>query len=74
MLRKQTEYMQQMAEDSKETARYTKKIFRLKEEKYKKEAEHRLRKEKQRSEELHFQMQLLKYKQRKLALLERHSE
>ncbi|XP_065075289.1 uncharacterized protein LOC135699037 [Ochlerotatus camptorhynchus] len=71
MLRKQTECMKTMADDARETARYTRKIYKLKEEHYKRKQEHMLAKEKQKSEELQFKMQLLKYKKRKLEFLER---
>ncbi|EAT32732.1 AAEL015047-PA [Aedes aegypti] len=73
MLQKQTGFMKQMAEDSKETARYTRKMFKLKEEHYRKKQEYMLQQQKHRCEELQFKMQLLEYKKRKLELLERTS-
>ncbi|XP_055632535.1 uncharacterized protein LOC129773011 [Toxorhynchites rutilus septentrionalis] len=71
MLEKQTKFLKQMAENSAETARYTKKIFKLKEEEVKENQAYRLRKEKQRQDELQYNLQLLAYKERKLNLLER---
>ncbi|XP_001661174.2 uncharacterized protein LOC5574104 [Aedes aegypti] len=71
LLVEQTKLMKKIAENSTECARYARKMYKLREEEFKHQREHSLRKENDRKEELEFKMELLKYKQRKLDLLER---
>ncbi|XP_055623262.1 uncharacterized protein LOC129766699 [Toxorhynchites rutilus septentrionalis] len=73
MLVEQTKYLKRMVANSEECARYARKTFKLKEQQAKECQAYKLRKEKQRQEELQYKIQLLEYKKKKLCLLERQA-
>ncbi|XP_062537837.1 uncharacterized protein LOC134206162 [Armigeres subalbatus] len=71
LLLAQTEGIKKIVENTGECARYARKMFKLREDEAKQRRAYLLQKEKDRKADLEFKLQLLKYKQKKLELLER---
>nr|XP_029712742.1 protein PRRC2C-like [Aedes albopictus] len=70
LLAKQTEYLKEIVEHTGEIARYSRKMHKQREEELKCRREYWLQKEKDRKSALELKIELLKYKKRKLELLE----
>ncbi|XP_065081772.1 uncharacterized protein LOC135704225 [Ochlerotatus camptorhynchus] len=69
LLEQQTEYLKKIVENTGECARYSRKVFKLREEEAKQRREYMLQKTKDRQAELEFKIELLKYKKEKLEIL-----
>lgn len=71
MLTEQTRLLKNIVEHTAECARYSRKMYKLREEEFNERKKYWLQKQKDKQDELNSKVQLLRYKKKKLDLLER---